>query len=112
MGGTLGAILTDWSTWSPWRIDIPDDDEEADRVLRQTLVDYILSGGQKAQNMLRLATDTQLGFRKAVKPVNDFQVTCAFCQLVCSEAEYERRQNLKIIQSLGVVDLEVGEKKR
>lgn len=101
----------EWSTWSPWRIDIPDDDEEADRVLRQTIVDYILSGGEKAQNVLRLATDTQLGFRKDVKPVDAFRVTCAFCQLICGETEDLRRENLKIIQSSGVVEFE-GEKKK
>lgn len=100
-----------WSTWSPWRTDIPIDDEEADRVLQQTFIDHILSGGQKAQNILRLVTAIQLGFRKAVKPIEDFHVSCAFCQLVCWENEDLRRENLEIIQSSGVVELEDGGKK-
>lgn len=99
-----------WSTWSPWRIEIPDDDKEAENRIQQTFIDYILAGGDKAQNVLRLATDTQLGFSKEVKSEDDFQVTCGFCQLVCWETEEERRENAKIIRSSGVVELE-GDKK-
>lgn len=53
------------------KIDILDndkeaDDEEADRGLQQTLVDYILAGGQKSQNVLCLATFIQLGLKKEI----------------------------------------------
>ena len=96
----------DWSTWSPWRIDIPEDDNEADKKVQQTFIEYILTGGEKAANVLRLATDTQLGFLKSVKPVEDFQVTCGFCQLVCWESEEERHENARIVRSSGVVELD------
>ncbi len=99
-----------WSTWSPWRIEIPDDDKEAEKIVQQTFVNYILAGGEKAQNVLRLATDTQLGFSKEVKPAEEFRVTCGFCQLVCWETEEERRENAKIIRNSGVIELEKGKK--
>jgi epoxyqueuosine reductase QueG len=94
-----------WSTWCPWRIDVPKDDEETDTLLERTLINYVLAGGLKAKNVLRLATDTQLGFGKAVKPVDDFDVTCGLCQFVCWETEEERRKNAKLLQSSGVVEL-------
>lgn len=95
-----------WSTWSPLRVEIPDDDEEADKKMNDTLVEYILAGGLKAKNVLRLATDSQLGFSKAVKSADSFDVTCGFCQLLCWETEEERRENAKLIRSSGIVELE------
>lgn len=45
-GGFTGqSKFKDWSTWSPWRIDIPEDDKESDKVLQKTFVEYIIAGG-------------------------------------------------------------------
>lgn len=108
-GGFTGqSRFKKWSTWCPWRIDVPKDDEEADKVLERTLIDYTLAGGLKAKNVLRLATDTQLGFGKAVKPIDNFDVTCGMCQFVCWETEEERRENAKLLRSSGVVELGNG----
>ena len=106
-GGFTGqSRFKKWSTWCPWRKDVPKDDEEADKLLERTLIEYILAGGLKAKNVLRLATDTQLGFGKAVKPVDDFDVSCGMCQFVCWETEEERRENAKLLRSSGVVELD------
>ncbi|MDD1779049.1 MAG: hypothetical protein LUQ65_12860, partial [Candidatus Helarchaeota archaeon] len=110
-GGFTGqSKFQEWGTWSPWRKSIPADDTEADKAFNQTLKEYLLAGGLKAQNLLRLNTDTLRGFGKAVKPVNDFRVYCAFCQLVCGTTEEDRRRNLKALQGSGVVEL--SEEKR
>lgn len=110
-GGFTGqSKFKEWGTWSPWRISIPADDAEADKAFNQTLKEFLLAGGLQAQNVLRLNTDTLLGFGKAVKPVNDFRVYCAFCQLVCGQTEAERRENLKSLRASGVVELD--EKKK
>jgi len=106
-GGFTGqSKYPEWSTWSPWRVYIPEDDEEADKALNQTLKEYLLAGGLKSRNMLRLATDTQLGFKKAVKPVDDFRVYCASCQLVCGPTEELRREHYELIRNSGVVELD------
>ena len=110
-GGLSGqSKYKTWSTWSPWRVDIPDDDAEAEKVLQQTFREYILAGGAKAKNILRLTTDTNLGFGKEVKPVESFDVTCGVCQLICWETEEERRENARLLHSSGEVVLENGKK--
>lgn len=110
-GGLTGqSKYKTWSTWSPWRVDIPDNDAEAQKVLQQTFRDHILTGGAKAKNILRLTTDTHLGFGKEVKPVENFDVTCGVCQLICWETEEERRKNAQLLHSSGEVVLENGKK--
>lgn len=106
-GGFTGqSKFRDWGTWSPWRIVIPADDAEADKSFNRTLKEFLLAGGLKAQNLLRLNTDTLRGFGKAVKPVNEFRVYCACCQLVCGPTEEGRRENLKSLKASGVVELD------
>ena len=110
-GGLTGqSKFKKWSTWSPWRTDIPDDDEAAEKVIQQTFINHILSGGKKAKNILRLTTDTQLGFRKDIKPVDSFEVTCGVCQLICWETEEDRRENARLLHSSGIVEIENGKR--
>ena len=110
-GGFTGqSKYKKWSTWSPWRIDIPDDENEAEKVLQQTFIACILAGGEKAKNVLRLNKDILFGFSKEVKPVDSFEVTCGVCQLICWETEEERVENAKILRSSGVVVMENGKK--
>jgi epoxyqueuosine reductase len=106
-GGFTGqSRFKEWGTWSPWRVDIPKEDNEADKVLNQTFKEFLLAGGLRAQNVLRLSMDTQLGFGKAVKAVDDFRVYCAFCQLVCGASEEIRRENRELIRASGVVKMD------
>ena len=110
-GGFTGqSKFQEWGTWSPWRVSIPADDAEADKAFNQTLKEFLLAGGLKAQNVLRLNTDTLLGFGKLIKPVNDFRVYCAFCQMVCGPTEEERHENLKSLRVSGVVELDEEKK--
>jgi epoxyqueuosine reductase QueG len=110
-GGFTGqSKYKSWSTWSPWRIDIPEDGNAAEEVLQNAFIDYILAGGAKAKNVLRLSTDTIKGFRKDFKPIESFEVTCGICQLVCWENEEERRENARLLHSSGVVELDNGKK--
>lgn len=110
-GGFTGqSKFKEWSTWSPWRINIPEEDEQADQVFNRILKEFFLAGGSKAHNLLRLNTDTLLGFGKSVKPVEEFLVYCAFCQLVCGATEEIRREHRDLIKMSGVIELENNKK--
>jgi NAD-dependent dihydropyrimidine dehydrogenase PreA subunit len=110
-GGLTGqSKYKTWSTWSPWRDNIPEDDTEAAEMLQQTFRDHIFAGGAKAKNIFRLTTDSRFGFGKDVKPVENFEVTCGVCQLICWETEEERRENARLLHSSGEVVLEHGKR--
>lgn len=108
-GGFSSGSREGWSTWSPWRLRVPESDEEADALIRRTVVEYLLAGGRKAENVLRFAKGIALGLRKEVMSPEDFGPTCSFCQLVCWGSEEEGRENVRLLFSSGVVEEEGGE---
>ncbi len=107
-GGFSGGSREGWSTWSPWRLRVPEGDEEADALIRRTVVEHLLAGGGKTENVLRFAKGIALGLRKEVMSPEDFGPTCSFCQLVCWGSEEERRENVRLLFSSGVVEEEGG----
>jgi epoxyqueuosine reductase len=108
-GGFWRGAREKWSTWSPWRLEIPRTDEEADALIRRTVVEHLLAGGRKTENLLRFVKGIMLGMRKEVMSPDDFGPTCSFCQLVCWGSEEERRENVRLLFSSGVVEEENGE---
>ena len=81
-----------WSTWSPGRFEVPEDDDEVQPALLQALLATAprpaIAGGFHAVAMPGLRV---------------LNVTCANCQLLCHPERDERKRRYKLLTKGGVV---------
>jgi epoxyqueuosine reductase len=81
-----------WSTWAPGRFEVPEDDDEVQPVLMQTVLATAprpeIAGGFYAPAMPGLRV---------------LNVTCANCQLICHPERNERKRRYKLLTKGGVV---------
>jgi len=81
-----------WSTWSPGRFPVPENDEE----FRQTLID--------AMKASKPRPDIEGGFfHPAMGSERKLNLTCGNCQLLCHPDRDERKRRYKLITKSGVV---------
>jgi len=92
-GGFTGLAKNGkWSTWSPGRFEVPEDDDEVQPALLQALLATAprpaIAGGFHAVAMPGLRV---------------LNVTCANCQLLCHPERDERKRRYKLLTKGGVV---------
>ncbi|TFF86636.1 MAG: epoxyqueuosine reductase [Promethearchaeota archaeon] len=78
-----------WSTWSPGRFKIPEDDRKMVRTLVSAVTKYN-----------KWPDSTQPEY---ISPFRGLRLTCAFCQLVCFGNKKETLENYKILKNSGCV---------
>ncbi len=79
-----------WSTWSPGRFDIPENDEE--------IMDATIKAVEKHEKW----PEIEGGFYHYLSP-SKLWLMCGNCQLVCVPDREERKQRYKILVNSGVV---------
>jgi epoxyqueuosine reductase QueG len=85
-----------WSTWSPGRMPVPEDETEAELFTR--LQKAIQNYKQWPQR-----TDGDGGYEnESLKGVN-MRLTCGCCQIVCAENKDERKENYRLLKNSGCV---------
>jgi epoxyqueuosine reductase len=80
-----------WSTWSPGRFPIPEEDEE------------FLGALIKAAPAYRSRKKVDYGFYHALAPGSLLEFTCGHCQFVCHPDKEVRRERYRMIVNSGVV---------
>ena len=81
-----------WSTWSPGRFGVPEDDKELEETFRRAVG---LSGSW-------IKTD-EGGFKNEVFPGGCLRITCGVCALVCSGNKEETEENYRVLTTSGCV---------
>lgn len=90
-GGFTGLHPSgNWSTWSPGRFDIPEEDEAFGPALMNGLAKY----GEWP--------DMGNGYYHSLSPHKMF-ITCGNCQLVCHPKKKERQRRFQLLKQAGVV---------
>ncbi len=91
-GGFTGLSKSGkWSTWSPARFPIPDQDEEFLDAIRAAIKPYAYR------------PKPGIGFYHALLPGNKGQMTCGHCQLLCHPDKDVRTKRFKMLTEAGVV---------
>ncbi len=92
-GGFAGlAKNRKWSTWSPGRFDVPDEEEKVGDALIEAVVASLPR------------PEIPGGFRQPALPASHkLNVTCANCQLICHPERNERKRRYKLLTKGGVV---------
>jgi len=80
-----------WSTWSPARFSIPENDEDFTPALLEAAAPY------------RKRPRLDYGFYHPLVPGSKIEFTCGHCQLVCHPDKGVRRQRYRMIIQNGVV---------
>lgn len=81
-----------WSTWSPARFAIPDDDAKFPAVMAETYVAFT-----------KRRSPLEGGFYHQMLGNQKIFVTCGNCQLVCHPDRKERKRRYKMLRDSGVV---------
>ena len=79
-----------WSTWSPGRFEIPDDDDEMPALMRSSIAAYNKRPEGPGGHYHSLMQ-------------NKLYSTCANCQLICVPDRKERNRRYKLLKNGGVV---------
>jgi len=91
-GGFAGLSRSGkWSTWSPARFPIPENDEEFLDALRAAVKPYVYR------------PKPGIGFYHPLLPGNKGQMTCGHCQLICHPDKDVRTMRFKMLTEAGVV---------
>jgi epoxyqueuosine reductase QueG len=92
-GGFTGLAKNGkWSTWSPGRFEIPDNDEE----FRPVLIDAVVAAAPRPE--------IEGGFHHpAMRDFKKLNITCGNCQLLCHPEREERERRYKLLTKNGVV---------
>lgn len=101
-----------WSTLAPSLIEVPDDDDEAEKLFTKLLtprLSYLVAHPEKP-NFMRLTSPVE-GYEHRKQGIlarakHDTHTTCGNCAIVCLETKRQRARALKTLRNSGVV---VGE---
>lgn len=98
-----------WSTLAPSLIEIPEDDDAADRLLQKILPLRLrhLATNPELPNFMRLSEPVE-GFASNQQGIlarnrHDTHTTCGNCAIVCMETKRQRARALKTLRNSGVV---------
>lgn len=101
-----------WSTLAPSLIEIPEDDDEAEKLFTKLLaprLSYLVAHPERP-NFMRLTSPVE-GYEQRKQGIlarakDDTHTTCGNCAIVCFETKRQRARALKSLRNSGVV---VGE---
>lgn len=98
-----------WSTLAPSLHEVPDDDEEAERLLNELLASRLahLNRHPEKPNFMRLSEPLD-GYEAnnqgiLARTAHDTHTTCGNCAIVCLETKRQRARALKRLRNSGVV---------
>ncbi|MCP4132728.1 MAG: hypothetical protein GY754_17315 [bacterium] len=101
-GGFSGQNkYTNWSTWSPGRVPLPDTDEGLEDALKNMVTANLGKKNHYSGTLANLSYHSELGYIR--KTEERFAPHCGFCQLVCSKERKEREKNYDIIQQAAII---------
>jgi len=100
-GFTGQDLHRQWSTWSPGRISLPDNDDNIVEFWNTFAKENLWKHNYYSRCLSDLVFHSDYGFIR--KPRDRFRTTCGNCQLVCWETREQRRENYRILTSGGVV---------
>ena len=90
-----------WSTWSPGRFDIPEDEVELDSVFLRAMFKY---------RDWPERTDGTPGFENPALPGWNIHLTCGMCQNICWGNPEDTRENYRLLTNSGcIIQRENGE---
>ena len=90
-----------WSTWSPGRFRMPEDDEELASVFLQAIEKY---------RQWPKRTDGAVSFENPALPGVEIGITCGMCQNICWGNQEDTRENYRLLTNSGcVIQRENGE---
>lgn len=92
----------EWSTWSPGRVRLPDEDDRIESFFREFVLDNLWRNNYYSRVLADLAYHSELGFIR--KREDRFQTTCGNCQLVCGATPEERKKSYRLLLEGGDVD--------
>ncbi|MFQ5515955.1 MAG: epoxyqueuosine reductase [Acidimicrobiia bacterium] len=81
-----------WSTWSPGRFAVPDNDDEFKGILRETVV----AANKRPQGNGGI-------YHPLLMPGRRAQLTCGNCQLICHPDKDERKRRYRMLTKSGAV---------
>lgn len=97
-GGVTGTNKTKkWSSWSPGRFDIPEDDDELKKELDRARA---LQNQRPPMNGGTIVADRT---GRPVQPERRAYTTCGNCQLICWGNKKETAQNIRMLHDSGCV---------
>jgi epoxyqueuosine reductase QueG len=92
-GGLTGLDNSgEWSTWSPGRFPLPDDDEE-----------YRTISKRYVQQYLQRKRDGPIAYNPLLAYPFEMQYSCCNCQFVCDPDLEVRKRRLELLRNSGVV---------
>lgn len=98
-GGYHGLALNKkWSTWSPFRVDYPLPDNEAELIAQSRQVRAADPDKQGSRAFLTMRD-------KCFDPEETYVDTCGNCQLICWEKREDREENCRLLHNSSVVVL-------
>ncbi|MFB0564012.1 MAG: epoxyqueuosine reductase [Candidatus Lokiarchaeia archaeon] len=83
-----------WSTWSPGRFEIPEDEKE--------LADIFFQAIEKYKEWPQ-RTDGAVSFENPALPGVNIGITCGMCQNICWGSEEDTRENYRLLTNSGCV---------
>ncbi|UCD83338.1 MAG: hypothetical protein JSU92_08405 [Deltaproteobacteria bacterium] len=90
-----------WSTWSPGRLTLPEEDDRLEAFWEDMVKEHMWRGDYIASVLSDLVFHTEYGFIR--KPFHRFHATCGFCQFVCAKTLEERKGLYDLIVESGEV---------
>jgi epoxyqueuosine reductase len=90
-----------WSTWSPGRISLPENDHDLVEFWNTFVKNNIYKHNYYSKNLTDLQFHTEYGLVR--KPYDRFMTTCGNCQMVCWETREQRKKNYDILTHGGEV---------
>ena len=91
-----------WSTWSPGRFELPEDDNELRHSWRKFLADNLAGRNWYSYVFGNIIHHTEYGMIR--RPEKRHRVTCGNCQLVCWKTRQERLENYDILVKGGEIE--------
>lgn len=91
----------EWSTWSPGRISLPDDDDDIVGFWNSFAKSNLWKHNYYSRCLGDLVFHSDYGFIR--KPHDRFRTTCGNCQFVCWETREQRLENYRILTHGGEV---------
>ena len=99
-GGFTGLSKDEeWSTWSPARFGVPDEEEE----VLPRLVEAVVASGARPEFKGEGWESSGGGFYHPTMVNHKVNISCAHCQLICHPDKEERKRRYKVITESGVV---------